>query len=335
MIKKPQEETNSIKKDKTQTSITTNLQTFLDEYDDPSTELSSEFYSDSYETEEETEEIFTDLDIRNMNSLEKIAKYAEKIFIIAEDNDVALFTSSEKFHKMQTEISEADKESSVRWLINMQFIYSLYGDTLLNSVAYFHIALCNHSFPLSHLRLLAAVCLWISEKVEEHSQPGMEGLIKSTGNIFSKEDIIHFESELLEILQFQLSFSTPKFFMRRYLDIFDSIDDNLMEASYFFCDVALIYTEFLDFSSPTIAFSAVCLGLAGLDQYCPTEKLLSYAHIENVSAIQPCMKSLIERSIPILNNPNDSLYHKYTVSQLKKAILKLKLSLDMLHKITI
>lgn len=288
------------------------------EYDDPSTISDSEEYD--FDLIEHSDYPLPDLDYRNIDSPEKISRYAETIFVLAENNDVGNLTSSDKFHSIQTEITDEDKELSVRWLINMHIRYGLMSDTLYTSVAFFHIALCSHFFKRSELPTLRMVCMWLAEKVEERMQPPPNDLISFSEPYLTYKELIEYERKIVEILQFQLSYSTPKLFLRRYIDAISG-DMHLSEVANFFCEIGMIYTEFLDYPSPVIAMSAVCLAKIGFNEYCPTGRLLSFSHIKSLDKVIPCAKKLLDRAILILQNRNDSLFIRYTNPELCKAIL--------------
>lgn len=82
------------------------------DYSDPESD------SDCSEDDDAIEELL-DIDIRNINDPTKVAKYAEKICTIAKDELAERSGRLQEMHVVQTEITSAMRETSVKWIFDL------------------------------------------------------------------------------------------------------------------------------------------------------------------------------------------------------------------------
>lgn len=296
------------------------------EYSDPEFADNS---STSYDSDDDIDfDDMPEVDQRNINKPEKLAKYAETIFSIAIQDIPITKTSSEDFKNTQTEITPIMHETAVKWIFRIQAQYQMSNDALYEAVSYLNTILSKSPVRKSQLQLITVTCIWMASKIEERSVPKLEDLSTMCSNQYGTDDFIKCERKLLRILDFRLSFPTSKFFLRRLLDSIDA-EQQIIEVADFFCDLSLMPLDFVDFSPNVIAFAAVCLGKLCLNEYCPTLRLMAYAHMENLDDVKKCGTGMLEYAPTILNDEKHVLYTRYNGKNTTHAVFEMNLDIDL------
>ncbi|KAK8889195.1 cell division [Tritrichomonas musculus] len=302
-----------------------------DEYSDPEFNDNS---STSYDSDDDVDfEGMPEVDQRNLNKPEKLAKYAETIFSIAIQDIPTTSASSNDFKNIQTEITPVMHETAVKWIFRIQAQYQMSNDALYEAVAYLNTILSKSPVRKSQLQLITVTCIWMASKIEERSVPKLEDLSTMCSNQYGADDFVKCERKLLRILDFRLSFPTSKFFLRRLLDSIDA-EPAIIEVADFFCDLSLMPLEFVDFSPNVIAFAAVCLGKLCLNEFCPTLRLMAYAHMNDLEDVKKCGAGMLQYAPTILNDPKHVLYIRYNGPNTTHSVFEMNLSIDMSHALS-
>jgi hypothetical protein len=298
-----------------------------DEYSDP-----TESEDDSTDCNESDEE-YLDIDIRHMGEPAKLAKYAERIFVLAQEEIPETSLSSSTLLSVQTAIRPEDREVAIGLIFRIQDMFAMSNDTLYQAVTYLNIALSGRTFTHHELQLAAFTAIWMASKVEESAAPPkLDRLSRLSDNHFSPDDFLNCERDLLTLLDFRLTFPTTKLFLRRLLDSIDASSD-VREVAAFFSDLSLIPVEMLDYPPDITALSAACLGKLTLGEYCPTRRLMAYGHIDNPETIQMCSEALLVCAAETMGHPNSIIYKRYTQAPKEGQILRMKLDKDLIAQL--
>ena len=297
------------------------------EYSDPETESECE----------DSQEDLLDIDVRNMDKPEKLARYAETIFTLAQDEiETSIASSQDKFLSLQDEITPSMYEIAVKWLFQIQEQYSMSSDTLFAAVAYLNTVLSRQTVSRAKIQLVTVTCIWMASKVEERSVPKIDELCMMCSKDYTADDFVNCEKELLICLDFRLNYPTSKLFVRRMLDVIDAQGD-LVEVTSFFCDISLIPMEIWAFPPDVVALAAACLGKLCLGEFCPTKRLCLYGHIDDLESVRLCARVLLRYARQIMD-PSDRLhfmYVRYTSEPLAKAITRINLAEELVNHITL
>ena len=298
-----------------------------DEYSDPEFVDNSSASYDSDDDDIDFEDM-PEVDQRNLNKPEKLAKYAETIFSIAIQDIPTSSASSEEFRKNQTEITPEMHETAVKWILRLQAQYQMSNDALYEAVTYLNTILSKSPVRKSQLQLITVTCIWMASKIEERTVPKLEDLSTICSNQYGADDFVKCERKLLRILDFRLSFPTSKFFLRRLLDSIDA-EAQIIEVADFFCDLSLMPLEFVDFPPNVIAFAAVCLGKLCLNEFCPTLRLMAYAHMSDLDDVKKCGNGMLQYAPKILGDPKHVLYARYNGPSTTGAVFDMNLEIDL------
>ena len=299
--------------------------TLESEYDDPS--MSD--YSDSYDSYYDD---LPEVDQRNLYKPQKLAKYAETIYSIARDDILSIKLSSESILKLQTEIKPELREAAVKWIFNIHQEYKMSSDTLYEAVTYLNIVLSKSFVPFPQMSVITLTCIWMASKVEERKVPKLEDFCKLCTNDVTFDDFVKCERSLLTLLNFRLNYPTSKMFLRRLLDAI-AAEPPINEVATFFCDLSLIPCEFVDFSVVVVAMAATCLGKLTLNKYCPTQRLMAYAHITDAEPVKKCCLLMLQYAKQVMSDHEHILYKKFTQPSLIGSIREMDLSPSLISKI--
>lgn len=225
------------------------LKNILDdsEYSDPELEYSDDDVVYKEGNDEEDDEI---------TSIEMMVNTARK-----EEAEVPI--SCNLFTAMQKEITPSNRENVVKWLIQLNYYFQLTNDVLFNAVSYIDILLCSKTIKKKDISVYAAVCYWVSSKVDTRAQPSVQEFNEASGFQFTNELFKKTEIELIKLLKFKLHYSTTKFFMRQYQDEFyASEDQKVIDFSRFLSELSILKFDFLDYRASTIATSIMIIAFS-------------------------------------------------------------------------
>ena len=293
-----------------------------------------EYSDEDFEIEESSteESEMTDIDIKNKNKIVFVSRYAEKILINALIEENQQVINSEDFLKHQTEITPRIRSILVKWLISVHHHFSNIPDTLFNSVMLFDLVLSRMKVKKSDIQIIGSVCLLISSKVEEFFPISINEFIEYCENPYKVSDFVNYETILLKILNFKLSYPTIQTFLTRYL-ISVQADQHLIEVCSFLSETTLLCPEIILHRQSSIALSIIILGFIGLSRECPIQQLKFYSHHKNLKPIFPCITFVLQSAKSILESKKGSIYQKFTDFSTQTSILFLKFPNDIINLI--
>ena len=260
-----------------------------DEYSDPPC-----IDSDSDESEDvDLEDLFAKVDAENANDVLQLVNSANIIQRTAMEEQSLTPISKEAIIATQTEMSTKHREIVVRWLIQLNYHFKLTSDTLYNAVSFFDIYISKCPIKLSELQLYAAVCYWMSAKVDTRCQPSVEDFNKISNEHFTVEQFSKAEVEVFRALNYRLSYPTSKFFMRRLL-LLTSKDQYVIEMTNFFTEIALQKWDYVGIPPYIIAVSAIFCSCASLENEEDAFVIMKACHSEDYDQLIECIKLMIQ-----------------------------------------
>jgi hypothetical protein len=164
--------------------------------------------------------------------------------------------------EIQPDFSPSRRELAVHRIIELNYHFQLSSDALYNAVCYFDIVLSRIPVAPDALELTAAVCYWLSSKVDMRHQLTVERVSGAIGKAFTIESFKIMEMAILNALGFQLSFPTAKMFMRRILAKSSATND-VFHVANLLVEVALMKFKFVDVRPSVVAVSAIAVTWAG------------------------------------------------------------------------
>ncbi|KAJ1438225.1 Cyclin-like [Sesbania bispinosa] len=172
--------------------------------------------------------------------------------------------------KLQQDITPIMRGILVDWLVEVSDEYNLVPDTLYLAVNLIDRFLSKSLIQKQRLQLLGVTCMLISSKYEEIVAPRVEDFCFITDNTYTKAEVLKMETEVLNLLYFQLSVPTIKTFLRRFIQAAQSSYKvpyvELEFLANYLAELTLVEYSFLQFLPSLIAASAVLLARWTLNQ---------------------------------------------------------------------
>ncbi|KAF1871611.1 hypothetical protein Lal_00020405 [Lupinus albus] len=181
-----------------------------------SSKISGRIYGgDTVVKTEETNEV-VDID-NNIKDPQFCASIAHEIYEHLRACEEIRRPSMDFMHKTQKDIDASMRAVLIDWLVEVSEEYRLVPDTLFLTVNYMDRYLSSHSINRKQLQLLGVACMRVAAKYEEICAPEVQEFCDITDNTYSKEQVLHMESAVLNSLKFEMSAPTVNSFLRRFV----------------------------------------------------------------------------------------------------------------------
>ena len=210
---------------------------------------------------------------------------------------------------VQKDINEKMRKILLDWLIDVHAKFKLTTETLFLTINIIDRYLSKKSIHRKYLQLLGVTSMLIASKYEDIYPPEIKDFIFMTDNAYTKEELIKMENDILDKIQFNMTYPTSF----RFLEIFKKIL-KLKEIDYYRCrfllEIALFDYNCCHFSPSLIAATSIFLNykLNNMDIKCFENTNIQYKIIEMI----PCLKCLVNA----VKQMND-IGNKYTAIKRK------------------
>ncbi|XP_057799552.1 cyclin-A2-1-like [Salvia miltiorrhiza] len=196
--------------------------------------------------------------------------YAADIYTSLFARQVDRKPSPDYMENLQRDITQRMRSILIDWLVEVTEEYGLVPDTLYLTVNLIDRFLSENYIDKKKLQLLGVTCMLISSKYEEICAPRVEEFCFITDNTYTKEEVVHMESRVLNFLRFQLSVPTVKKFLRRFIQAAQASykvpSVELEFLANYLAELTLIEYSFLKYLPSLTAASAIFLARWTLDQ---------------------------------------------------------------------
>ncbi|KAI4316266.1 hypothetical protein L6164_024263 [Bauhinia variegata] len=178
--------------------------------------------------------------------------------------------SADYMDQLQQDVTPSMRGILIDWLVEVSEEYKLVPDTLYLTVNLIDRFLSKIMIQKQTLQLLGVTCMLIASKYEEICAPRVEEFCFITDSTYTRGEVLKMESEVLNLLNFQLSVPTTKTFLRRFIQAAQaSYKVQFVELEYlanYLAELTLVEYSFLKFLPSLIAASAVFLARWTLNQ---------------------------------------------------------------------
>ncbi|XP_038710676.1 cyclin-A2-2 [Tripterygium wilfordii] len=178
--------------------------------------------------------------------------------------------SIDYMEKLQQDITPCMRGILIDWLVEVSEEYKLVPDTLYLTVNLIDRFLSQNYIEKQRLQLLGVTSMLIASKYEEICAPRVEEFCFITDNTYTRGEVLKMESQLLNLLHFQLSVPTTKTFLRRFIQAthtFYKVPCTEMEfLANYLAELTLLEYNFLKYLPSIVAASAVFLARWTLNQ---------------------------------------------------------------------
>jgi hypothetical protein len=159
----------------------------------------------------------------------------------------------------QKEINEKMRAILVDWVIEVHNKFKLVPETLYLSINLIDRYLSVTKIQKSKFQLLGISAMLIASKYEEIYAPEVRDFIYITDKIFTKEEIIEMESEILAKLNFDILSTSPYRFLERFHFISNDGDKRTFFIAQYLIELSLLEYKMLIYPPSMKASAALFL----------------------------------------------------------------------------
>ena len=196
--------------------------------------------------------------IKKRLDLQSAKEYLDEIYSYLKELEKEDLPLENYISVKQTDINEKMRIILINWLIEVHFKFHLLSETLFICINIIDRYLSKKDINRKNLQLLGVTSLFIACKYEEIYAPSSKDLIFMTDNAYKIEEMIQMESDILNIIHFDLTYPTSLRFLEIYKHLLDLNDINFYRCCYL-CEICLINYNLCSFKPSLIA--CVCLYL--------------------------------------------------------------------------
>ena len=294
-------------------------------------------YSDpeSYDEEEEVGDPY--LDEKNVDKPHMMPLYAERIRHVLMERENSVLLKRESFLEAQkgTDVTLEVRNRAVMFMIELCHACMFDPLTLSNAVFLLDSVLTKGSAQRSELKLMSAVCVWMSAKAHELAIPSLEDLNDSC-KITKKGDYHPYEMWERKIFiahNFDVMYPTVQFFLGRCLNYVDA-DSNVSDVAGFLSEVSLLSFRHNEFARSKLAFSIVLTAAALIDFPLRILFFMACAHLSDYSDVLSCCEFVLGLAQSVFEEGKSSTYLKHIeASSPDSALRKLRFDGGVLQRI--
>eukprot|EP00826_Nyctotherus_ovalis_P027647 TRINITY_DN2162_c0_g1_i4.p1 TRINITY_DN2162_c0_g1~~TRINITY_DN2162_c0_g1_i4.p1 ORF type:complete len:265 (+),score=55.60 TRINITY_DN2162_c0_g1_i4:452-1246(+) len=201
----------------------------------------------------------------------------------------------EHFLQAQPQITSAQRERSIEWLVEVQTHFKLSEDTLFMAAGILDRVLSRVAIDRDALSLLALTALNIAAKYEEIYPPHLKDFIVMADDKYSAKEVHDMELKVLEALDFELSVPSALAFIGRFRELMR------LKASpslaLYICEAQLLTPGMCKYAPSLLAISAIHLAEKAVNREFNTSELpLKEANYSEEDVMQ-CSKDMLNNML--------------------------------------
>ncbi|CAN6304337.1 unnamed protein product [Urochloa humidicola] len=201
---------------------------------------------------------------------------------------------------VQVDVTPNMRSILVDWLVEVAEEYKLVSDTLYLTVSYIDRFLSDKALNRQRLQLLGVSAMLIASKYEEISPPNVEDFCYITDNTYTKQEVVKMESDILNVLKFEMGNPTTKTFLRMFIR--SAQEDNKKNPSLpleflasYLAELSLLDYGLIRFLPSLIAASVVFVARLTLDPHThPWSKKMQTLTGYKPSELKDCVTAIHE-----------------------------------------
>ena len=278
----------------------------------PSSTSTSEIYISEKENNSNKKNVFNDCNIKNLNFP---YEYLLDIFTNILKDSTKKNYSLEKILLIQSKDIIKNRQILINWLSLLHFICHYNEMTFYLTINLLDSYLSKKKISNDKLQLLGIVCFWISSKYNEVFNIPLSYFEKLKLN-FKKEEILNFEYEVLETLNYNISISTV-YEIYSYLSLRFSFNETDFYFGLFMLEVFQLDIKSTNYHSLIIAES-ICY-LVYYINYKQNLNLKDFVIKDDEHKVRNCITEIFEDCKNIVKTPfENNVIKKFSNEKYKK-----------------
>jgi len=259
-----------------------------------------------------------DVDLRHMDDPLYCRAYVKDIHSYLRSLQFKYPTDLEPHFASSSAITPQMRKILIDWLVEVADEYMLMSDTLYLCVNYIDRCLPKIKISRKKFQLFGCACMLIAAKFEEMYAPQVEEFVVISDNAYTHSEMLEMEGQVLTALDFRLTASTPKNFLRRFQRAAHvrSVEKNLCN---YLAELSLLDSKTNTFEASKIAATSLFLARAQLATNYPDSEIdeiwsETIAHYTGYSPSEmySCAKSILQIQYEISFSDYASIHEKYS-----------------------
>jgi len=195
--------------------------------------------------------------------------------------------------KFQHDINDVMRSILLDWIVDVHLKFGLLSETLFLTIHIIDRYLQKQKISRDKLQLVGITALQIASKYEEVCVPELTDLVYITDGAYTKAEIIMKESEILNVIEYNISFGSSLKFLELY-NIMWNMDVELFMLSRYFLELFLVDYLMLKYKSSLLAAVAVYIALVITKREIEDSEIISLISNYNMKIIKRCAKDACE-----------------------------------------
>jgi len=206
-----------------------------------------------------------DIDSKDKSDPLKASEFAPDIFNYYRRIEPQ-FKVDRNYLNQQAEINDKMRGILIDWLVEVHLKFKLMPETLFITINLIDRYLMKRAVPRKNLQLVGVTAMLLASKYEEIWAPEVKDFIYISDKAYTRQQILHMEKSMLNVLKFNLTVPTSFTFLNRYLKASGedataatnrASTSQLSTMALYLTELTLPNTAFLDFPCSLIAASSV------------------------------------------------------------------------------
>eukprot|EP00002_Diphylleia_rotans_P002413 TRINITY_DN11522_c0_g3_i2.p1 TRINITY_DN11522_c0_g3~~TRINITY_DN11522_c0_g3_i2.p1 ORF type:complete len:479 (-),score=85.72 TRINITY_DN11522_c0_g3_i2:544-1980(-) len=250
-----------------------------------------------------------DIDESHTNDIFYATEYVQDIMEHLYQEEVKKQPLHNYMEVVQKEILPNMRAILVDWLIDVSDEFKSTSETLYMAIGLIDRYLSSEVVSRRFLQLVGITCFFIAAKFDEIYPPRVTDMAYMTDNTYSTDEILKLEVRILNMLKFEVSMPSSRYFLRRFILAKGLCQQGSLIASYI-CDLSLIEYGMLSHKPSCVAAS--CVALAAL--FCnmePWDPTMVYYTQYRLSDLKTCIHRLCSVMVNIHNSKLVAIKNKF------------------------
>ena len=193
--------------------------------------------------------LIEEIEYNQRNNPQYLTEYSNQILTHLKETENINIPNYEKLFNNQIEINNVHRMGVIHWIISVSERFELLPETLYLTINIFDRYLEKKTLLRKNLQLVVSTCLLIASKYEEIYAPEIRDFIYISKGLFTRDDIINIEYDILKVLNFNLLTVSPYIFLVRFFFISGNDNMKVFYLASYILDICLTDISFCKKSS--------------------------------------------------------------------------------------
>jgi len=256
-----------------------------------------------------------------------VSEYAKEIHDNYLLNEAKLLPSA-NYMSRQTDITPRMRAILIDWLVEVHQKFKMQPQTLYICVNILDRYLERKIVKRDELQLIGCAALWTASKIEEIYSPEVQDFVHISDRAFKRSDLLAMEGQLLNVLEFKLTFPTHFVFLTRWSRVANADKRQKLFASY--CvERTLQEYSFLRYKPSLIAAAGVYVAMESVPAGSEAiwTQLLAKHTTYTLDDLQECVREMKELIAEAENRSLLAVRKKYNTEE-NSFVAKINVILD-------